>query len=118
MALSTFIPPSSSGSYFNDGTQEAHKPRVLTAGFGDGYAQELADGLNTDLMELTPSWRNVPEDAANTTLAFFKARAGFFPFLFTLPGESSPRKFKCTEWSRTFLAAGGCDVMAIWKEVP
>lgn len=117
MALATFTPPAAAGAYFNEGSEESHKPRVLSAGFGDGYAQEGADGLNADLLDLTPSWRNLTTTESTAVMSFFAVRKGYIPFLFTLPGESTARKFKATEWRRTWNAAGLADVSAVWKEL-
>lgn len=118
MSLLTFVPPAASGDYFNEGAQENHKPRVLSANFGDGYAQETGDGLNADLGDLTPSWRNLSMEEATSVMGFFAQHKGYIPFLFTLPGEETARKWKCTEWVRTWNAAGLVDVSATWKEAP
>lgn len=117
MSLLTFTPPEASGDYFNEGAQESHKPRTLTAAFGDGYVQEAGDGLNADLAELSPTWRNLSWEDATSIHNFFAQHKAYIPFLFTLPGEDTERKWKCTEWGRTWNSAGLVDVSATWKEV-
>ena len=38
------------------GVDEAITPRINAAGFGDGYSQRGADGLNSSDRELTVNW--------------------------------------------------------------
>lgn len=115
MAFPTFSPPVS--GKFSAGATEDHEPRVLSAKFGDGYNQEAGDGLNADLMKLSVSWEALTPAQGQTVMDFFKDLGGYRPFKFTLPGEASPRKFKCRKWSRRFPSFQIVDVTASWEEV-
>jgi len=96
-------PPSSA-------TQVNREPRVLRSQFGDGYAQEAADGINSDL----ETWEVVygPLHATDTVgqqgslaliEAFFKAQAGYKLFLWTPPPPyNTQKKFVCLRWPVTY----------------
>jgi len=114
MAFDTFISPT--GGKFSVGSSETRRPRILSAGFGDGYAQEAGDGLNSDLSEMRVSWDLLTPDEAQPIMEFFKAHKGYIPFKFTLPGEAIARKWKATEYTRTWTDQNAVSVSATWKE--
>ena len=115
MAFATFTPPG--GVSFSTGTSESRKPRVLTAGFGDGYVQRTADGRNADLAELNVRFDVLYQSEAETIFQFFRSKGGYIPFKFTLPGEASPRKWIASEFTRVWDGATIVAVAAVWKEV-
>lgn len=76
------------------------QPRVLAAGFGDGYQQRVGDGINA----LQPEWvlsfsREIAD--IDTIEAFLEARGGEESFDWTPPGESVAIKAICPEWGKT-----------------
>jgi phage-related protein len=77
------------------------EPRVLVAGFGDGYEQRAADGLNAmrrvygDLR-----FENLTLAEADAITTFFAARAGVEAFFWTPIDSSEPGKYRCPKWSR------------------
>lgn len=71
-------------------------PRVLRAQFGDGYVQEMPDGINANL----ETWQLVYQPIHGTTgttptlaqlIAFFKAQTGT-KFLWTPPAPFNTQK--------------------------
>lgn len=115
MAFKTFVPPTN-GKFSIGGTQ-SHEPKILSAQFGNGYAQEAVDGLNADLMTLSLSWEALTPAEGQAVMDFFAGQKGILPFKFTLPGEDLPRKFKCKKWQRRFSTETLVDVSANWNEV-
>ena len=73
--------------------------RVLEKTFGDGYVQTAADGLNA----ATRSYRAIFDTRLNAEIAeivtFLTAHGGVTPFLFTVPGDAAPRRWRCKEFS-------------------
>lgn len=98
-------------------TQLHRMPRALRTRFGDGYVQEMADGINADLQQWELSYD--PMHATNVTGgqgslalvdAFFTAQAGYKKFLWTPPRPyNQERMFVCMEWTVSYdrgLTAG------------
>ena len=82
--------------------------RVLSARFGDGYAQEAADGINN----YSTSWPlTFQGQAADITpiITFIKNHAGYKPFEWTPPLESVARLFVVQQYSLQVIA-GQCPV--------
>jgi phage-related protein len=93
-------------------TQGVMTPRVLRAQYGDGYAQEAADGINAMLRKWTIVYNNIQASGTGTTLKnlddFFVAQAGYKKFLWTQPipfDVLGALQFVCVEWHWTW--AGG-----------
>ena len=74
-----------------------HKPRALTLSLGDGYRQDMGDGINTDL----PSWslsfsvRDLTEFQA--IRSFLASHPCWVRFLWMPPGGSQGT-YICEEW--------------------
>lgn len=87
------------------------KPRVNEAGYGDGYTQRLADGINAlgEEWQLTFSARTAAERDA--ILAFLKARNGTEPFDWTSPSGTVGR-FVCPEWGYSPINAASNTITA------
>lgn len=49
-------------------------------------------------------------------LAFFAAKRAYLPLLYAMPGDT-PRKWICTEWSKTPRNVVDVDVQATFQEV-
>ena len=75
--------------------------RTLKAQFGDGYAQEVGDGLNTELNSWVLTFSGGPNDVFPVR-DFIRAHGGAaIPFLYQPPTELAPMLFKCTnaQWT-------------------
>lgn len=88
--------------------------KVITNSFGDGYEQEILDGLNAIRTELTLTWPVLTIEQAQEIDAFFAANAGKV-FGFALPGETE-RMWRCNEWS-PLIERGSGSLTATLKEV-
>lgn len=110
MATTTF-------SYTPDyNAQLSQKPRILTAQFGDGYAQDAGDGINIAprSWQLTFSTRTDAEIAP--ILAFLRARNGIEAFNWTDPDGVSG-VFVCREWQRVPVQFGINNLSCTFMEV-
>lgn len=97
--MTTFSPsqvPDASGS------SGSHQYRILKANFGDGYEQRAGDGINTKQSEYTLSWSRLTQAEAEAIEQFFDGQSGFLSFDYTLPGESSAKKFVCEKFSKPY----------------
>lgn len=84
----------------NPPPQDQRSPRLLSASFGDGYGQELPDGINHDRQQWTVSFvRPVAEIAALES--FLAARGGWDPFYWINPRGELIR-VKCKQWTRAW----------------
>lgn len=84
---------------------------VFKAQFGDGYTQEVGNGINN----LTSQWPlsfEVLETDAKQIISFFKNHSGFLPFKWTPPLEDSPRVFVVNKYKVTVIA-GQCPLYRI-----
>lgn len=95
----------------SESTQLEEQPRVASTQFGDGYAQEAADGLNPNPQAWRVAFRDVENSVADLIIAFLRARitstAGLEPFDWTPLWSTTKLKFKCRRWSRTQGATWG-----------
>ncbi|WP_011581218.1 MULTISPECIES: phage tail protein [Chelativorans] len=114
MAYPVFTPPGIVD--ISPGSTLTVKPRVRRAGFGDGYSQRTGDGLNAINRECSAVFSVLTSDEADALTSFFEERAGYKPFLWTLPGESVERKWIASEWQKTY-ADGAIDISAAFEEV-
>jgi phage-related protein len=77
------------------------EPRVLVAGFGDGYQQRAADGLNAMRRVYGDvSFENLTLAEADAITGFFAARAGVEAFWWTPIDSGEAGKYRCTRWAR------------------
>lgn len=79
--------------------------RVLKASFGDGYSQRSADGINNIVDKYSLTWENIDREEAETIMAFLRARAGVETFTYTVPRETTPRKWLCEQFQQTHVTA-------------
>jgi phage-related protein len=74
------------------------QPRVLTAGFGDGYAQDAQDGLNANPQTWEVTFEDVIATDAKAIDDFLSEQGGAIAFDFVTPfGDTL--QFKCKRWS-------------------
>lgn len=78
---------------------------VLQAGFGDGYEQTASAGLNPITGVYSVSWDLLSSSDLATLENFFVTEGGYRAFAYTFPGETTPRRFKCKTWTRTYTGA-------------
>jgi phage-related protein len=97
----------------------------LRAQYGDGYMQEVMDGLNAYLRVWTVTWENVnTEVTTKPTLKqlddFFRANAGL-RFLWTQPtpceGEGA-KVFRCKTWQWTYAGGSVAGMQATLEQQP
>lgn len=70
--------------------------RVKTAGFGDGYVQRAADGINAATVSWELIWSALLPSEATAIRDFFLARGGWQSFLYTVPGDIQRRYITAT----------------------
>jgi phage-related protein len=98
-------------------TSKSTKPRVLKAGFGDGYAQRASDGLNSLGKSWRAVWQVLSVSEADTLEAFLEARGGWDAILWTPPDESTQIKVICSEWTRTSKDPGIVEMSLTMEKV-
>lgn len=95
----------------SDSTQLEEQPRVARTQFGDGYAQEAADGLNPNPQSWRVALRDVEDSVADQVIAFLRARitaaAGLEAFDWTPRWSTTKIKIKCRRWTRTLGSVWG-----------
>lgn len=75
--------------------------KTLEATFGDGYEQVVSSGLNSVSGTYSAVWDLLTLAERDTIEDFFRAKKGAEAFLYTFPGESTQRKFRCKSWARS-----------------
>lgn len=93
--MDTFTPPLNPDAPL----AQAKQPRVIRNNFGDGYAETAPDGLNATVAQLQPRWSLLTKTDALAIDAFFIAHVGV-AFEYTLPDETTARKWECTQWNK------------------
>ena len=63
-------------------------PRVLTAKFGDGYEQRVADGINTLNEEYSLNFKTRTKAEIDDIVVFLDGKKGVTSFIFTLPDSN------------------------------
>ena len=88
------------------GSSSNSSANILKADFGDGYSQRVGQGINNIGEQASLSWNNITGSQANTIVSFFEARGGFEAFQYTLPTESSAKKWTCDTWNKNYADGG------------
>lgn len=92
--------------------------RVLEAPFGDGYTQRASDGLNMILEKWNIVWDLLSIAEHETIITFIEDKQGVESFEYTLPQESTARKFICRQWSKGYpVPTGFRKLAAVFEEV-
>tara|TARA_B110000977_G_C10704851_1_gene348864 strand:+ start:31 stop:432 length:402 start_codon:yes stop_codon:yes gene_type:complete len=63
-------------------------PRVLTATFGDGYEQRIADGINTLNEDYSLTFQSRPKADIDDIVAFLNGKGGVGSFPLILPDSN------------------------------
>lgn len=88
---------------------KASQPRVLTAQFGEGYQQRIADGINALNETYSLSFQTRPKAEIDDIVAFLDTQQGVTKFTLTLPDTNNTTrtgerdvKVVSTEYSVTY----------------
>jgi phage-related protein len=88
------------------------KPRIVTARFGDGYAQRSRDGLNNIDRTWDVRWTDLSLDELEILTDFFELCAGVDNFAWTPPGEQTAVKVIVEEWDKEWGNVGRYNLRA------
>jgi len=77
------------------------QPRVKKVGFGDGYEQRTADGLNPNPDKWNLSWEELTDAEIDTLLSFFDDLDGITSFTWQSPYAATVKKYICDKWDPT-----------------
>ena len=88
-----------------EGTNVQATPQAIVNNFGDGYASVTPKGINNIAITATLTWSQISQSLWNTlSLELFSYF--YTPFLYTLPGGTSPLQWRCTKVSNGYGVAG------------
>jgi phage-related protein len=102
MALAVFNPPIPPSS-----VRKRPEVRVLTASFGDGYQQKVADGLNNVRKVFALEWEVLTPAQADAIVTFLESHGGYKPFLYASPA-APPTSSSIARSGKTPSAAPAC----------
>ena len=93
------------------------RPKINTLSFGDGFEQRLTEGLNQNPLSVNLTFELSQTDA-NTAITFLNARVeDGASFDYTLPSETSSRKFVCTSFPRSIPFLNRVTLSCVFREV-
>tara|TARA_B100002019_G_C21229456_1_gene579265 strand:- start:914 stop:1255 length:342 start_codon:yes stop_codon:yes gene_type:complete len=93
------------------------RPKVNTLSFGDGFEQRLTEGLNQNPLSVNLTFELSQTDA-DTAISFLNARVeDGASFDYTLPSETSSRKFVCTSFPRSIPFLNRVTLSCVFREV-
>ncbi|WP_286902115.1 phage tail protein [Vreelandella sedimenti] len=84
------------------GAQEQLEFNVNVVGFGDGYEQRSAKGINSVKQVLDVTFTALNDSDAQLISDFIKARAGAEPFYFKFYVDEQ-KLYTCTSYSKTVI---------------
>jgi phage-related protein len=92
------------------------EPRILSSQMGDGYSQDIADGINNKLEKwnLTFSRETAAIDAIE---AFLRSKGGTTTFTWT-PSGRTEIKVKCRQWSYSYNGGAAKSLTCVFEQVP
>lgn len=89
----------------------------IVVSFGDGFEQRLTEGLNQNPLSVNLVFELSQTDA-DTAISFLNARVtDGASFDYTLPSESSSRKFVCTRFPRSIPFLNRVRLTCVFREV-
>lgn len=97
------------------GANQSTKPRVLSARFGDGYEQRIADGINTQ----PKTWNLIFTDSSaviDAIDAFLTGKGGVTKFTWT-PQGGSEISVVCREWSKSIETPDTSSLQCSFEQV-
>ena len=100
---------------YNSRIESITKIKVLS--FGDGFEQRLTEGLNQNPLSVNLVFELSQTDA-DTAITFLNARIDDgASFDYTLPSESSARKFVCNSFPRSIPFLNRVRLSCVFREV-
>ena len=100
------------------GLEKKVSPKFLASEFGDGYSAIIPAGINNQLLEpLDLVFADIDYADAEVMYNFMRARNGE-TFLYTLPLEATPRKFRGYPYGITVNADGAHVFTVTLREQP
>ena len=87
VSAGTYITGFSTKVMFDKGAQQAVKPRVIKAQFGDGYEMRIKDGINNTPRQWTLAFNNRTNDDIDNLYEFFNELASVDNCQLTLPNS-------------------------------
>tara|TARA_B100000497_G_C7645840_1_gene388375 strand:- start:417 stop:812 length:396 start_codon:yes stop_codon:yes gene_type:complete len=104
-SISTGSPTADVQVVADRGLSRQFTPRVLTAKFGDGYEQRVADGVNPNNDSFSITFNNREAVKINEIAAFFDAKIGkAFPFVVTDHSGDTSVKVVCDNYSISYVS--------------
>ena len=92
-------------------------PRRIEKQLGDGYKIVAADGLNSNEQNFTIQYTAIANANAITLRDFFRSHADGTPFYFTLPLESTARKWRVQSFTIPQpISATHANMSAVFEE--
>lgn len=98
------------------GSQTDTAATVLEAGFGDGYTQRMAEGINSVRDTWTLVWDNLSNEIINEIRDFLRAQKGVTAFNWTPPLETTSRKWTCKSWGVSPTGYNSSTLRAVFRE--
>ena len=93
------------------------RPKVNILSFGDGFEQRLTEGLNQNPLSVSLTFELSQADAT-TAITFLNSREeDGASFDYTLPSETSSRKFVCTSFPRSIPFLNRVTLTCTFREV-
>ena len=93
------------------------RPKVNILSFGDGFEQRLTEGLNQNPLSVSLTFELSQADAT-TAITFLNSRVeDGASFDYTLPSETSSRKFVCTSFPRSIPFLNRVTMTCTFREV-
>jgi phage-related protein len=115
MATNTLTFPNDVYVSFGSGAQRQAK--VLKAQFSSNYVQRAGDGVNNVNQSYSLTVSTLTRAESKYLDDFFRERAGWQSFWFTVPGEIDPRMWTCEKWEVKHIADQHDDFTATFNEV-
>tara|TARA_Y100001972_G_scaffold1729_1_gene1994 strand:- start:532 stop:873 length:342 start_codon:yes stop_codon:yes gene_type:complete len=98
-------------------TRITPQPSVNVVSFGDGFEQRLTQGLNQNALSVNLVFELSQTDA-NTAISFLNSRiTDGDSFDYTLPSETSSRKFVCDSFPRSIPFLNRVRLSCVFREV-
>lgn len=91
------------------------KPRLLTSKMGDGYQQDVPDGINHIVRSYSVKFSGLFATEMASLIDFFETQGGHLAFDWTPPGSSAGR-YVCQEWSENH-EAGASTLSCTFQQV-
>lgn len=92
-------------------------PRVLTAKFGDGYSQRVADGINSLEQTWTLSFNSRSLTEVTAIESFLVTKGGITRFTWTPPDSSTEYRVICSRWNISYETNISRNISATFERV-